>query len=148
MSEADITEQMVMMMDLTIAGISVFFSIVSAYIVALFYFLHKAPMGFRLIAFLFFSLTLLLLGIFAANCFGHAASLQAALVELGARSELSAVGRAAIRRGPADRAFLDELIRSLSWGGMALVFVTLGYFTFWHRWRDDEEDDKTPGRAH
>ncbi|MBI1366522.1 MAG: hypothetical protein GC153_11285 [Alphaproteobacteria bacterium] len=144
MGEADITEQIVMMMDLTLAGISVFFSIVSAYIVALFYFLHRAPLGFRLVAFVFFSLTLLFLAAFAANCFTHAAALQEALVELSARQPLSAVGAAAVHHGPADRAFLDEVIRFMSWLGMGLVFATLAYFTFWHRWRDRAGDDRTP----
>lgn len=135
-SESEITEQMVMMMDLTLAGVSVLFSIVSAYIVALYFFLREAPFGLRMIAFLLFSLTFAFLCIFAANCFSHSASLQAALVELGQTETLSSVGRAAIKPGMIDRAALDHTIQVITWSGMALFYLALTYFTFLHNWRD------------
>ncbi len=136
MNEAEITEQMVLMMDLTLAGVSVLFSIVSAYIVALYFFLRDAPLGLRLIAFLLFSLTFAFLCMFAANCFSHSASLQAALVELGNTTQLSAVGRSAIETRLVDRAALDETIQWVTWVGMALFYLALTYFTFLHNWRD------------
>jgi hypothetical protein len=135
MTEADITEQMTMMMDLTLSGISVFFTIVSAYTVALFYFLGRASIGLKLTAFGFFSLTLLFLAVFAFNSFNHAAALREALVELGATSDLSAVGDKAIGAGAYGRGELDLLIRGLMWLGMGLVYVALLFFTFFHRWR-------------
>ena len=134
MSEADITEQMTMMMDLTLAGISVFFTIVSAYTVALFYFLGRAATGLKLTAFGFFTLTLLFLAIFAYNSFNHAAALREALVELGATTDLSAVGDKAIGEGVYGRGELDKLIRGMMWLGMGLVYVALLYFTFFHDW--------------
>ncbi len=143
MNEADITEQMVMMMDLTLSGVSVFFSIVSAYIVALFYFLRRAPFGLKLTAFIFFTLTMLVLAVFAANSFSHAASLQAALVDLGRRTELSPVGATAVREGVVNRGLLDEAIRLMSWGGMSLIYAVLTYFTFFHRWRQNLPADRT-----
>jgi hypothetical protein len=143
MSEADITEQMVMMMDLTLAGVSVFFSIVSAYIVALFYFLRKAPFGLRLTAFLFFSMTIGFLAVFAANSFSHAASLQDAIIALGNTQELSAIGKAATREGLVNRGVLDQAIRTMSWLGIGLVYAALTWFTFFHRWREDETGVKS-----
>jgi len=137
MSEAEITEQMVMMMNLTLTGISIFFSIVSAYIVALFYFLRRAPFGYKLTAFGFFTFTLLFLSAFAANSFNHAAALQDALVALGRHSELSPVGAAAVAAGPLSRLFFDIAIRNLTWAGMAMVYMTLAYFTFFHPWARD-----------
>jgi len=138
MSEADITEQMTAMMELTLSGISVFFTIVSAYTVALFYFLGRAPSGLKVTAFGFFSLTILFLAIFAYNSFNHAAALREALVELGATADLSAVGEKAIGAGAYGRGELDKMIRGMMWLGMALVYLALFYFTFFHRW---------PGRA-
>lgn len=134
MTEADITEQMTMMMELTLTGISVFFTIVSAYTVALFYFLGRASMGLKLTAFGFFSLTLLFLAIFAYNSFNHAEALREALVELGAATDLSAVGDKAIGAGVYGRGDLDKLIRGMMWLGMGLVYAALFIFTFFHKW--------------
>lgn len=136
MTEAEITEQMVMMMELTLTGVSVFFSIVSAYILALFYFLRRSPFGLRVTAFAFFSFTFAFLAIFAANCFSHAASLQTALVALGERGALSPVGLAATRDNLVGRGELDHAIRSMTWAGMATVYAALAWFTFFHRWRE------------
>ncbi len=135
MTEAEITEQMVMMMDLTLVGVSVFFSIVSAYIVALFYFLNRAPFGLKLTAYAFFTMTMAFLAVFAANSFSHAAGLQLALIELSKTTDLSPIGEIAVRSGVADRTALDQAIRAISWAGMGLVYATLTYFTFVHRWR-------------
>jgi hypothetical protein len=143
MSEAEITEQMVMMMDLTLFGVSVFFSIVSAYIVALFYFLNRAPFGLKVTAFAFFTLTMLFLAVFAAGSFSHAAALQRALIDLAARTEVSPVAGAAAERGVVDRTALDRTIRSLTWMSMGLVYLALTYFTFFHRWPRPRGADKT-----
>ncbi|MFN3961153.1 MAG: hypothetical protein ACK4NP_14765 [Parvularculaceae bacterium] len=136
MTEADITEQMTMMMELTLSGISVFFTIVSAYTVALFYFLGRASMGLKLTAFGFFSLTLLFLAVFAYNSFNHAEALREALVELGATTDLSAVGDKAIGSGVYGRGDIDKMIRGMMWLGLGLVYVAMFFFTFFHRWRD------------
>jgi hypothetical protein len=134
MTEAEITEQMTMMMDLTLSGISVFFTIVSAYTVALFYFLGRASTSLKLTAFGFFSLTLMFLAVFAYNSFNHAAALREALVELGSKVDLSAVGDKAIGDGVYGRGELDKLIRGMMWLGMGLVYVALFHFTFFHDW--------------
>jgi hypothetical protein len=145
MSEADITSQMTAMMDLTLNGISVFFTIVSAYTVALFYFLGRAPIGLRITAFAFFSLTMLFLSIFAFNSFNHASALREALVELGRATDLSAVGRKAIGEGVYGRGELDKLIRGMMWLGMGLVYLALCHFTFIHRWPGRPVGDPTVG---
>jgi len=140
MSEAEITGQMTAMMDLTLSGISVFFTIVSAYTVALFYFLGRAPIGLKATAFSFFSLTMLFLAIFAYNSFNHAAALREALVELSKISDLSAVGRKAVGAGVYGRGELDKMIRAMMWLGMSLVYLALFYFTFFHRWTARDSD--------
>lgn len=142
MTEADITGQMTTMMELTLAGISVFFTIVSAYTVALFYFLGRAPLGLKFTAFGFFTLVMLFLAIFAFNSFNHAAALRAALVELSQTADLSAVGDKAIGAGAYGRGILDQLIRGMMWLGMALVYLALSFFTFFHRWPDQQATEK------
>ncbi len=134
MSEGEITEQIVMMMELTLVGVSVFFSIVSAYIVALFYFLRRAPMGLKITAFTFFSLILLFLGVFAAGAFNHAIALHDALLEMSKAGTLSSVGDAVVEQRMVGRAAIDTTIRLMSWFALVLVFTVLGYFTFIHRW--------------
>lgn len=134
MTEAEITEQMTMMMELTLSGISVFFTIVSAYTVALFYFLGRSSVGLKLTAHCFFTLTLLFLAIFAYNSFNHASALREALVDLGGAQDLSAVGEKAIGAGVYGRGDMDKLIQGMMWLGMGLVYLALTYFTFVHRW--------------
>ena len=139
MTEADLTTQMTTMMGLTLSGISVFFTIVSAYTVALFYFLGRAPFGLKATAFSFFTLTMLFLAVFAYNSFSHAGALRDALVELGKTTALSPVGEKAVGAGAYGRGDLDKIIRGMMWLGMVLVYFALFFFTFFHRWpaRDD-----------
>ena len=134
MTEAEITEQMTAMMELTLNGISVFFTIVSAYTVALFYFLGRAPASLKITAFGFFSLTILFLAVFAYNSFNHAAALREALVELSHTIDLSPIGEKAVGAGVYGRGDLDKLIRGMMWLGMGLVYLALFHFTFFHRW--------------
>lgn len=55
MTEADIIEQLVALMNVVLAGVSVYFTLVSAYIVALWAFLGRAKVVLRVFAFLFFT---------------------------------------------------------------------------------------------
>jgi hypothetical protein len=137
MTEADITGQIVQMMNLTISGISVFVTIVSAYIVAVFFFLHRAPIVLKLVAFLFFTLAVAFLMLFMRGSFDHAHALQAALVELNQNGGLSPVGRAALARGVGAAEGIDTTIQHVMWGALGLVYVVLFYLTFLHRWKHD-----------
>ena len=132
MSEAEIINQVGFMMEVTLAGISVFFTVVSAYVVALFYFLNKAPWLFKLSAFLFFTVTCLFLGVFTHGAQGHSQSLTDALIALkDSGQSLSPVGEAALIRATSRSEFY---LWAIMWGGLGLIYLALFYFTFLHRW--------------
>jgi hypothetical protein len=136
MTEADITQQIVMMMDLTINGTAVFFSMISAYIVALFFFIHRAPFALKFVAFLFFTLACAFLMLFMRGTFDHAHALQDALVELSKQGALSPVGKAAIARG-IDAGNIDATLQQVMWGALGFVYLALLYLTFIRRWKLD-----------
>jgi hypothetical protein len=136
MTEADITGQLVQMMDMTINGTGLFFSMISAYIVAIFFFLHRAPVIMKLVGFLFFSLAAAFLMLFMRGTFDHSHALQAALVELSQRGDLSPVGKAAMARGIGAEG-IDATIQQVMFGALGLVYLTLFYLTFLHRWKHD-----------
>jgi membrane protein implicated in regulation of membrane protease activity len=82
MTKADLTEQMFMMMEMAFTGLSILITIVSAYIVGLYWFLVQAHIGMRIIAFSFFSIVLGVLGVTAFGAFSHAQGINLALEEL------------------------------------------------------------------
>jgi hypothetical protein len=137
MTEADLMQQTSDLMELTVEGIGVVFSIVSAYIVALYYFLHRAPAVMKLGGFLFFSLIVGLLVIFTAGAFDHAAAIHSALAELAAKGALSPVGMAALARGGVAGG-VDAALKMIIWICFALVYLALSYLTFFSRWRSDQ----------
>jgi len=141
MQESDIINQITQMMGVTLQGIGVVFSIVSAYVVALYYFLYRAPMILRLGAFLFFSLISVILFVFTKGAFEHGAALIQGLQDIAAtQHHLSAVGQAALERGGAltsdwlSVSSVDADLRLVITASLALVYVTLFYLTFFHRW--------------
>ena len=136
MSEGEITGQIVQMMDMTINGTGLFVSMVSAYIVAIFFFLRRAPFIMKTVALLFFTLAAAFLMLFMRGTFDHAHALQAALVELSKHQELSPVGKAAIARGVGAES-IDLTIQNVMVGALGLVYLTLFYLTFLHRWKND-----------
>ena len=137
MTEADITSQIVSLMDLTLTGVGVVFSIVSAYVVALYYFLHRAPILLRLTAFLFFTLIVVFLGLFTAGVFDHGTALHAALEEIAAQGMLSPVGKAVLARSTVGGGMIDTSLQLVVWAGFASVYISFAYLTFLHRWKTD-----------
>ncbi|MFO1186384.1 MAG: hypothetical protein U1E87_02350 [Alphaproteobacteria bacterium] len=136
MTEAEITEQIVMMMDMTISGLAVFFSMISAYIVALFFFIHRAPIVLKLVAFVFFTLAVGFLLVFMRGTFDHSDALLAALADLDKAGTLGPVGKAALARGVGPQS-VDAMIQNVMLGGLALVYLALIYLTFFRRWNND-----------
>ncbi len=122
-----------------LATFSLFFTIVSAYIAALYFFLGKAPFAMRATAFALLSLSFLFL-----------AAVVASITEV-IEVLISRWTEAAIPIGP------NELLRSafmgwgssysLYYGGFILstivgvaVFLVLGYLTFFYSWPHLEPD--------
>jgi len=134
MSEGEVIEQMVGYMSLLLAGVSIIFTVVSTYIVALNYFVGDAMLVARVGAFAFVSLILTLLLVLMVGAESVHAGLVDRLIELQAAGELSAAGRAALVNAGSG---VDGLVRMLLWVGMLSVFAVLAYMTFLHRWKPD-----------
>jgi hypothetical protein len=134
MTEGEVMEQVVGYMSLLLLGVSIIFTVVSTYIVALNYFVGEANFLARLGAFAFVSLILLLLLVVMVGAQTAHDGLIARLHELETDGALTAAGRAALANASNG---VDDAVRMLTWVGMLAVFAALGYMTFLHRWRPD-----------
>lgn len=134
MSEGEVVEQLIGYMSLLLLGVSIIFTVVSTYIVALNYFVGDAHFIARLGAFAFVSLILTLLLVVMLGAEGTHDGLIARLVEFEANGELTAAGRGALENA---RGGIDGIVRALLWVGMISVYAVLGYMTFLHRWKPD-----------
>lgn len=134
MSEGEVIEQVIGYMSLLLAGVSIIFTVVSAYIVALNYFVGEAMFLARLGAFAFVSLILALLLVVMVGAQTAHDGLIERLRELQAEGQLTAAGRAALANAENG---VDAMVRGLTWLGMVAVVAALAYMTFIHRWRPD-----------
>lgn len=134
MTEGEVVEQLIGYMSLLLLGVSIIFTVVSTYIVALNYFVGDAQFIARLGAFAFVSLILALLLVVMLGAESTHAALIARLAEFEASGEISAAGLGALENA---RNGIDGLVRILLWLGMVSVFGVLGYMTFLHRWKPD-----------
>ena len=117
-----------------LAGIQASFTIVSAYVVALYFFLGRAPFLMKLLAFGFFSATLALLGLFAVGVMLYADGLAIGLGEVAAQQPLSTLGRTLNWLVNHELAYWFTLMSFIVGCG---VYVALFYLTFLYNWRRD-----------
>ncbi|HTT99709.1 MAG TPA: hypothetical protein VMF58_16795 [Rhizomicrobium sp.] len=129
MSESDITNQLLALSGLALSGLSVFFTLFSGYVVALWFFLHQAPLALRLVVFLFLTLAFLYLAAYSRDMALHAQGLHLALQQLAARQPVSAGGQALLAHD------LNSNLRWANIGGLAAIYIALLYLTFFYRWR-------------
>lgn len=134
MTEAEVVEQSIEYMGLVLLGVSLIFSVVSAYIVALNYFVGEAMFTARLGAFAFVSMILALLMVVMIGAQNTHTGLVAQLAELSTAGGLSPAGQAVLAN---TQNGVDGIVRMLLWVGMLTVFAALGYMTFLHRWSPD-----------
>jgi hypothetical protein len=134
MTEGEVVEQLVEYMSIVIAGIALIFSVVSAYIVALNYFVGDAMFVARVGAFAFVGMILALLMVVMLGAEQTHAGLIARLFELEAAGQITAAGRGVLDNA---REGIDGLTRNLLWGGMISLYAVLAYMTFLHRWKPD-----------
>ncbi|MGD9813998.1 MAG: hypothetical protein AB7Q23_08015 [Hyphomonadaceae bacterium] len=134
MSEGEVVEQIIGYMSLLLLGVSIIFTVVSAYIVALNYFVGEAMFTARLGAFAFVSLILALLLVVMVGAQTAHDGLIERLRELQADGQLTAAGRAALANAQNG---VDAMVRALTWLGMIAVVGALAYMTFVHRWKPD-----------
>jgi hypothetical protein len=145
MTEGEVVEQLVGFTNILLAGVSLIFSIVSAYVVALNYFVGSANFLARFTSFAFMTL---ILGMLIAVLLGAQDThigLVARLHELQAQGQLTAAGRALLLNADPEwvgmithRLYsIDSIIRTCVWVGMVFVYGGLAYLTFVHQWRPD-----------
>ena len=141
MSEAEILELLTEGTANVLGLVSIYFTVVSAYIAALYYFLHRAPFMLKLVALVMLSGAFLFLG-FAAV--GIERTLSGLFVALAALPEGT---RAALPPDNADLLYfgLEAMLANayeyavwLGWGVAGLVYLSMVYLTLLHRWSRPE----------
>jgi len=145
MSEGEVVEQLVQFTNILLTGVSLIFSIVSAYVVALNYFIGSANLPARFASFAFMTLILGMLFAVILGAQDTHIGLVARLHELDGQNQLTAAGRALLANAnPAwagiltgHRYSIDEIIRACVWIGLGFVYLALAYLTFLHQWRPD-----------
>jgi len=140
MTEGEVIEQLVEYTGVLLTGVPVFFTVVSAFIVGLWAFLHRAGFILRVTAFLFFTVTLgvliwLLLGARTIH-----EGLIGTLEELDRTTGLSPAGMAAMgnAQGGIDALITQAMLYSA--GAFYLSLFLLTFFRGWTRRLDDARD--------
>jgi hypothetical protein len=136
-SEAEIVQALLASIQVVISVFSMFFSLASAYIAGLYFFLHRAPVVLKLLAFFLLSVGLLFLG--------GSAVIEQRMQEglFAAWSKLpSAVVNVEAVRNPVTLPLpippgtsLQDIGIGVGWITAGGVYLVLGYLTFFYRWR-------------
>ena len=130
MTEPDIIEQLVEFQNVLLFGVSIFITLVSAYLVALYAFLDEAGIVLKVFASAFLTLVVVFLGTFFYGSSQFHMGLVDALVAI--EPELSPAGRSALANA---RSGIDDWIRyAMGCVGVAFYFA-LVVLTFWSGWR-------------
>ena len=145
MSEGEVVEQLVGFTNILLSSVGLIFSIVSAYVVALNYFIGEANFMARLSSFVFMTLVLGMLMVVMAGAQVTHAGLIARLVELQGLNQLTAAGHALLANSTPEwigavthrHYSIDDIINVCVWGGLGFVYLGLAYLTFIHRWAPD-----------
>lgn len=150
MYEADVIEQMVEFMNVLLMGVSVFFAVVSAYVVGLYAFLGRASLVLRVFGFAFLTLTNgLLIGVLYGAQRLHD-GLVGTLDKIKASQGLTPAGEAALANA---QSAVDPYVNTLSWVGALVFHAGLFYLTFLHPWErvrvagEDDSDDEPAAAA-
>ncbi len=133
MTEAELTEQILTISELVFIIVSVMFTVISAYIVGLYWFLRKTSLLIRLTAFGLFSFTTLVMSINGYGVYRHASGVMQALQELQAKSTLSALGQMALEQAAQN---VTVFVGASTFVLALLIYLSLVYLTFFYRWPD------------
>ncbi len=138
MTEGEVVEQLVEFTNIVLMGVSLIFSVVSAYIVALNYFIGSANFMARLGSFAFITLVLgMLMAVMAGAQTTHAGPDRAA--ERTRRRRRTHRRRPRRARQCRARPWhhhaltrIDEIVPVCIWAGFGFVYLALAYLTFLH----------------
>jgi len=135
MSEAELLELLSEGTANVLALVSIYFTVVSAYIAALWYFLKRAPFVMKALAFIMLSGALLFLGFAAIGVERLLSGQFMALQAMEGRQAMPPANSEALYFG------LDLLVSQryeygvwLGWAVAGLVYISCFYLTFLHRW--------------
>lgn len=130
MTEADIIEQMVEYQNILLLGVSVFFTIISAYVVAVWAFLRHAGFGLRAFSFFFLTLVTAFLGRVAYGSQQIHDGFVETLVEIDRTTGLSPAGEAALYNSLTG---LDQIVQQSLFFALIVVYIALFFLTFFAR---------------
>jgi xanthine/uracil/vitamin C permease (AzgA family) len=145
MTEAEVVAELVEFTNVLLTGVGLIFSIVSAYVVALNYFIGSSNFLARLGSFLFITIVLGMLVVVMAGAQATHIGLIDRLHELEDQRQLTAAGRAVLANASPEwigaltgnRYSIDSAVRACVWAGLGFVYLALAYLTFLHRWTPD-----------
>ena len=125
--------------DLGLTGVGLSFTIVSAYVAALYLFLHRAPLFLRFISFVFFTGVLSTLGVVVYNSCFFLQAIQATATEIVAEHSASLLTQ---RIAQATLKIPLDMLLPLPWVLGASMYMTLAYFTFFYDWRSFDAEQQ------
>jgi len=136
MSEPELMQGVFSSIQVVISLFSTFFTLLSAYIAGLYFFLNRAPVALKLLAFFLLSIGLLFLG-------GAAITQQRLQVELLAawgKIASATIAVDAVLRNPLPIPSplgwsLYEIGLHIGWLTSLCAYLALGYMTFFYRWK-------------
>ena len=135
MSEAELLQGLIGSVQVIMSLFSIFFTLTSGYIAALYFFLHRAPFMLRLLAFSLLSVGLVFLGGSAAVQQRIQESLFAAWEKLPSAAIKVQAIRNPLALPTALPATWQEIGIIVGWVTATGVYLALAYLTFIYRWR-------------
>jgi hypothetical protein len=135
MSEAELVQSLLGSIQVVIGVFSMFFAMTSAYIAGLYFFLNRAPLSLKVLAYFLLSIGLLFLGGSAViqqrlqeNLFAAWSKVPNAVVTVEALRNPIALS---LPHGLS----LQEVGIAIGWATALSVYLALGYLTFFYRWQ-------------
>lgn len=136
MSEAELMQGVFSSIQVVISLFSTFFAMVSAYIAGLYFFLNRAPLALKFLAFFLLSIGL----VFLAGAAVTQQRLQVELLAAWGKISSAAIAVDAVLRNPLPISLplgwsLYDVGLNIGWLTSLCVYLALGYMTFFYGWR-------------
>jgi len=136
MSEAEVMQGVFSSIQVVISLFSTFFAMISAYIAGLYFFLNRAPVALKLLAFFLLSIGLIFLGGAAVT----QQRLQVGLLAAWGKLSSPTIAVDLVLRNPIPNSLpsgwsLYDVGVNVGWLTSLCVYLALGYMTFLYRWR-------------